>query len=1351
MDLQQDSQEHSGTRINAYPHGVVGKLKRFFRMRFDDAGLEEAFQDDYSRKSLFSIRVSIILAAFLYALFGFLDKQIVPDIVHEAWTIRYAIFCPLALLVFFLTYLEGFRNYLKLGLIVVGFTGGAGILAMIVMANPPGSELYYVGLALTTMFYFVFLRFDLFTASLLAWLIFLLYVVAAIFIKGTSTFILVNNLFFFMAFILAGMAACYWIELYVRSDFLNRRVVVEQAEKLGMIFEHSPVGILHFDSEGVITACNRSFENIIGAPRGRLIGLKMLSDLKDDNIIGAVRECLSGRMATREGAYMSVTASRSCVGKAVFAPVTDTKGQVTGGIGIVEDITDRYETERALRESEASYRSVYSLMRLVCDNVPDLIWTKDLEGRFTFVNRAMVDKLLCAPDTDDPIGRTDMYYAQQRRAEMQDDPQWFTFGEVCVNSDEVINSIKQPKTFDEFGNVRGKFLFLDVYKAPFLDDQGHMMGTVGCGRDVTRERRLETERQEALEALQDSEKKFRFITESVADCVWMMDLNLQTTYVSPSIERLLGFTPEERKSQTVNEQVTPESMETIKDMFAAEMKKELEGGHDPNRNTIMEVEYYRKDGSTIWAENNIRGIRTPDGVLIGLLGLSRDITERKLHQHRLKELNYCLLSLGSDYRENVNRLTALCGELLGATCALYSSLNSGMLCANGQWESPPDLGFSETPEGHICHDVIRNNKQLLVERDLQNSIYARTDPNVVKYSLQSYMGSVVLRGGLPHGALCVVFQRDFVPTESEKHIIQIIASAISSEEERELTWSQLRRRQEMERLLLEISGRFISVSASELDNAVRDSLKSLGSFCDVDRCFVMQFDHRSRTMSNTHEWRSESIVVTTPTIQGYPIESLRQMMSMLSRGQDIHIPDVEKMGDEWKAEKHILEERGVKSLVVVPLFQYDNLMGFVGLVALRGPRVWEEWQFTLLHMYADRLSAAIERKMAEEERNRLNAQLIWSQKMEAIGTLAGGIAHDFNNLLQVILGYSDAMLLNRKADDAEYFRIRQILEAGRKGAELVQRLLTFSRKVEPTLSLTDINQEALQFEAFLSRTIPKTIRIDLKLDEGLKMTLADPSQINQILMNIGVNARDAMPDGGTLTIETQNVELGYEYCNRHIGAKPGSYVMLSMTDTGEGMDKNTLDHIFEPFFTTKKPGQGTGLGLATVYGIVKQHHGYITCYSEPELGTTFRVYLPAVDETCDPIEESEHDLCKGGTETVLLVDDDDDVRRWCGELLEGYGYKVLTAENGEEAIKVYLREKQNIAVALLDLVMPVMDGRKCLQELKKLDPELLVIVTSGYAGTEQRDVMMSMGATAFLAKPCEPSKLLTAIRNVLDR
>lgn len=384
------------------------------------------------------------------------------------------------------------------------------------------------------------------------------------------------------------------------------------------------------------------------------------------------------------------------------------------------------------------------------------------------------------------------------------------------------------------------------------------------------------------------------------------------------------------------------------------------------------------------------------------------------------------------------------------------------------------------------------------------------------------------------------------------------------------------------------------------------------------------------------------------------------------------------------------------------------------------------------------------------EQKSLQRQLLQAQKMEALGTLAGGIAHDFNNLLTVILGYSELLLIGKDERDPSYADLQKIHQSARSGADLVQRILAFSRKTEINPRPLNLNHEIEQMKKLLGRTIPKMIEIRLLLSDELAIVNADPVQIEQILMNLAVNAKDAMPDGGKLTIETTNVALDEEYCRMHLGSKAGDYVLLTIWDTGNGMEKDILKHIFEPFYTTKGIGRGTGLGLAIVYGIVKQHDGYITCYSEPGMGTTFKIYLPVISgEAKSEIPTVKHKLPRG-TESILLVDDEEYVRDLGKRILERSGYTVFSAANGKEALDLYKKERSEISLVVLDLIMPQMGGKECLEALLKIDPLVKVLIASGYAAEGQTKDTIEAGAKGFVGKPYDMKQMLQAVREVLD-
>jgi two-component system cell cycle sensor histidine kinase/response regulator CckA len=389
-----------------------------------------------------------------------------------------------------------------------------------------------------------------------------------------------------------------------------------------------------------------------------------------------------------------------------------------------------------------------------------------------------------------------------------------------------------------------------------------------------------------------------------------------------------------------------------------------------------------------------------------------------------------------------------------------------------------------------------------------------------------------------------------------------------------------------------------------------------------------------------------------------------------------------------------------------------------------------------------------ERILAERELRDLEEQLLQAQKMEAIGNLAGGVAHDFNNILQAVSGYIELLRTSREPIDPNHSYLAEIETVVKSATGLLRQLLTFSRREKIPLQPLDLNQEVRQTVGILKRTIPRMIDIQTRLAEDLKPANANQTQLEQVIMNLVTNAKDAMPQGGRLVISTRNVTLDEKFTRPLVGVEPGEYLCLTVSDTGQGMDPETLQHIFEPFFTTKDPGRGTGLGLSTVYGIIKRHGGHITCFSAPGQGTTFHVYLPALEQMEVTAEPREAEPVTGGQETILLVDDEPAILKIARDILERYGYSVLTARSGEEALKIYGDQAADIGAVVLDLNMPGMGGPACLEELRRLNSRAKVLVASGYTPDEQQGVRDL--ADGLLSKPYRLTDLLRKVREVLD-
>jgi two-component system, cell cycle sensor histidine kinase and response regulator CckA len=393
-----------------------------------------------------------------------------------------------------------------------------------------------------------------------------------------------------------------------------------------------------------------------------------------------------------------------------------------------------------------------------------------------------------------------------------------------------------------------------------------------------------------------------------------------------------------------------------------------------------------------------------------------------------------------------------------------------------------------------------------------------------------------------------------------------------------------------------------------------------------------------------------------------------------------------------------------------------------------------------------------EHKRAEAEKEKLQAQLLQAMKMEAVGHLAGGVAHDFNNLLTVIMGYSELLLQEVGKESPMHGQVEEIKRAGERAASLTQQLLAFSRKqiIEP--KVVHLDHLVAEMHKMLGRLIGENIELQAITGKSLGSVKVDPGQFQQILMNLAVNARDAMPDGGKIVIETANVDLDEGYCGLHPYVKPGRFVKLSVSDTGHGMSEEVKAHIFEPFFTTKERGSGTGLGLATTYGAVLQAGGSIEVYSEVGIGTTFKIYLPRVEEeAAKPVNEDRPTDLPGGAETVLIVEDEGILRNLCVQILELLGYRVLQARNGTEAIAELQGYGDRINLLLTDVVMPGMNGSELATQLVLDHPEMKVLFTSGYT----EDVISHHGVLAegvsFIGKPYTPSALARKVREVLDK
>ncbi len=671
--------------------------------------------------------------------------------------------------------------------------------------------------------------------------------------------------------------------------------------------------------------------------------------------------------------------------------------------------------------------------------------------------------------------------------------------------------------------------WIELFSYP-MKEQGtdEVTGVVEFVRDIT-------ERKHAKDALTESEERYRFLTDNVKDVIWTRDMDLNLTYVSPSVFEQQGYTVEEALARSPEDAWTPDSFRRNVEILKEELEIEKRKPKDMSRSRTIETEVRCKDGSTIWTEAKISFLRNPNGEPNGIIGITRDITQRKQMETALQQ---------SEER--------------------YRSL------------------VENTMYGYFIHDIPSGRFLFLNKRACE--LYGYTMEEGLQLSVW-----------------------DALSIENYERIKQRIQARAAGDK--------------------------------------------LG-----------------------------------PDIQKYTA--------------------VRKDGSSFRLEVS------------------SSLITYQGRPAVQG----------------------IVRDVTEQEF--LEQQLKQAQKMEAIGTLAGGVAHDFNNLLMGIQGRASLMLIATEPSNPYFEHLKGIEDYVKRAADLTQQLLGFARSGKYEVKTASLNNLIKNQNRMFGRT-KKEINIQEKLQKNLWAVEIDQGQIEQVILNIYVNAWQAMPGGGNLYVQTENVVLDEDYI-RPYQVKPGKYVKISITDTGVGMDEATRQRIFDPFFTTKEMGRGTGLGLASAYGIIKSHLGFIDVYSEKGEGTTFKIYLPASEKTVVQRKAVNGKLIKG-TGTVFLVDDEAMIVDVGQGMIENLGYQVLTAKSGSAAIDIYKQNRSKIDLVILDMIMPGMGGGETYDQLKKINPDIKVLLSSGYSINGQAHDILDRGCNGFIQKPFSVAELSNKIREVLAK
>ncbi len=794
-----------------------------------------------------------------------------------------------------------------------------------------------------------------------------------------------------------------------------------------------------------------------------------------------------------------------------------------------------------------------------------------------------------------------------------------------------------------------------------------------------------------LEAEADLQVQKAYLEElfqSAPEAIAILDPLYHITHINAEFTRMFGYGQEEVLGKMLGEIIVPPGLDGEVDFIHTAITK--------GQKISLESKRMRRDGTVV--DVSIVGMPVKvRGGHIAVYAIFRDISERK-QAETLQSALYRIAKITSsagDLQDFYASIHGVVGEL---TCArnFYIALydRESRLVSFPYFVDEVDPAPAPKPLGKgLTEYVLRSGEPLLATPEVFDKMVQRGEAECIGAPSLDWLGVPLKTGNTTIGVLVVQsYSEDVRFGTKEKEILTFVSQHVATAIEHK----------RHEQALRESEARYRSLVQSAVYGIYRSTLE--GQFLDVNPALIAMLGYDA----------AEEVRALDPQ-------------------KDIYVRGEDRLRLRSEYERH----RRLDNVEV----KWKRKDGEAITVRLSGRAVNQAGHTEVLEIIAEDVT----------ERRILEDQFRQAQKMEAVGRLAGGVAHDFNNLLMVISGYTYVLLNQLGAADPRRKKAEAIQEATQRAATLTRQLLAFGRKQVLELKVIDLNAVVADISKLLRPLIGEDIEVVVTCDPRLGHTKADPGQVEQVIMNLAVNARDAMPGGGKLIIETRNVELDESYQRGHASVKPGRYVMLAVSDTGCGMDAETQLRIFEPFFTTKEKGKGTGLGLSTVYGIVKQSGGYVFAYSEPGRGTSFKVYLPQAEETAaESVPQRPARLGLRGTESVLLVEDEESVRELIAEALKAQGYNLLVAGNGQEALALAAPANCRIDLVITDVVMPGMSGRELANRLAGSRPNTRVLYLSGYT----EDAIVHHGVldpgTAFLQKPFSLDALACKVREVLD-
>ncbi len=983
------------------------------------------------------------------------------------------------------------------------------------------------------------------------------------------------------------------------------------------------------------------------------------------------------------------------------------------------------------------------LMNALKENIPDTIYFKDRQGRFLHLSKAYV-KSFNLVRTREVVGMTDFdfFTEEHAQASFEDEQRIIRTGEPVIDKEEKETWSDRPDTW------------VVTTKMPLRDKQGAIVGTFGISRDITARKRSE-------EALRKSEERYRMLFNSINDAAFVHGITSDglpgpITEVNDTTCERMGYTRDELLRMSPLDLESPETAAVAPGMVA-QLKAE--------KHAVWEGVHVSRTGKRIPVEISnhlfdMAGVPT-------ILATVRDITGRKLLEENLEREKALLLTLINNLPDYVS-VKDTEGRILITNAA--NARFMGIASAEDAVGKTDHEFYPASEATRYLEDeraVIQTGTALInKEEESPDREGSKRWTLTTKVPLRNAQGKIM-------GVVCT--GRDITERKQAELALrqEAVRRRILFEEAADgivVIGQDLR--------VVEANRSFLTMLGYSLEEILRLHLWDWDVLMPTEERFKAQWPEAPTTRGTieTRHRRKDGTVFDVEISFNPAVVSGESQMYCVCRDitqrkqADERIHDLARFNDE---SPNPLMRVSLDGSILYANHSSKSLLTSWG--EAQGGKVPPEYMPELLQAWTADEKREIEARDGENvieltiipvlsrgyinlygrdvtEEKSLAEKFLQAQKMEAVGRLAGGIAHDFNNLLTVIGGYCELVLEGMPEGSHGRAQINEIAKATKQAANLTGKLLAFSRKQVMMPRVISPNELIRGVENIIARLVGEDIELKTFLLPDAGNIRADPGQIEQVLMNLTVNARDAMPEGGKMTIETSNRILDSDYALEHPNVKAGEYVRIVVSDTGRGMDAEVLSHIFEPFFTTKEQGKGTGLGLSTVYGIVKQSEGHISCYSEIGKGTTFAIYLPRIAEASAPAPASRGEIASvRGSETILLVEDDETVRLMTRTLLENNGYTVIAASGGREALAAIESRRCNVALVVTDVVMPRMSGKELAKRLLLACPKVKVLYVSGYTGeTVVHHGMLDPGID-FIQKPFQARELLTKIREILSR